>query len=102
MKGGCPALLGTDKKPLREATVLQSASKQLAIRQGPWKLVIAPKGGHQPYNLKDDIGESDNIASDHPEVVKSLLAIMKRYIAHGRSTSGAKQPREPEVKWPVP
>lgn len=32
----------------------------------------------QLYNLKDDIGEKHNIASEHPEIVKELAALLKK------------------------
>jgi len=65
-----------------------------AVRSGDWKLQIA--GGDAPknakkkqpaakqdgfprlYNLKDDIGESKNIAAAHPEVVKRLQAFVQK------------------------
>jgi arylsulfatase A len=103
-----PALLGTAQGPLREATVHQSASRQLAIRQGPWKLVFAGKGKgkgkHETalYDLATDIGETRNVAGAHPEIVARLTALMKRFIADGRSTPGAAQPAEAGVNWPVP
>ena len=42
-----PALLGEkSKKPIREATVHQATSGQLAIRQAQWKLILPlPSGG---------------------------------------------------------
>jgi len=65
-----------------------------AVRSGDWKLQIAggdaPKNGKkkQPgakqegfprlYNLKDDIGESKNVAAAHPEEVKRLQAFVQK------------------------
>lgn len=101
-----PALLGTAAGPLRAATVHQSASRQLAIRQGSWKLVFARESkGKQAaalYDLSTDIGESRNVAAGHPEVVERLTALMRRIIQDGRSTPGAAQPAEVGVTWPVP
>lgn len=97
-----PALLGTATEPLREAIVHQPIRSQLAIRQGQWKLIFSAKdAGHELYDLQADLGETNNLAADHPEVVEKLTALMKRYIAEGRSTPGANQPAEPGVKWPV-
>ncbi len=56
--------------------------KQMAIRQGDWKLVrydLAAEGksGLSPaclYNLKDDIGEATDLSAKHPDKVKALQA----------------------------
>jgi hypothetical protein len=32
----------------------------------------------QLYNLKNDIGEKHNIASEHPEIVKELANLLKK------------------------
>ncbi len=47
-----------------------------AVRFGPWKLHVR-KGETEVlelYNLRDDIGETTNLAEDHPDVVADLLA----------------------------
>jgi len=69
-----------------------------AVRQGPWKLHLArpaepvwlqnfARNGHihqrddqgfpEPtlYNLETDIGETTNVAAEHPEIVKELTAL---------------------------
>ncbi|MCA9065818.1 MAG: sulfatase, partial [Planctomycetaceae bacterium] len=40
-----------------------------AVRSGDWKLHLAKQ---ELYNLKDDIGESRNVADEHADVVKAL------------------------------
>ncbi|HMP05899.1 MAG TPA: arylsulfatase [Lacipirellulaceae bacterium] len=50
-----------------------------AVRQGPWKLVrlnaLRPgRATVELYNLDDDLGETQNVADDHPEIVARLLA----------------------------
>lgn len=62
---------------------------QIALRKGDWKLVKAPEGGGvtrgsrdgrattvdaQLYNLRNDIGEQDNLAESHPEKLRELVA----------------------------
>ena len=46
-----------------------------AIRVGPWKLHISRNG--QPicelYNLEKDIGETTNVAKEHPDIVKMIM-----------------------------
>lgn len=54
-----------------------------AVRHGDWKLQLAAptkKNKDDPftpklYNLKDDVGESKDVAADNPEVVKQLRAL---------------------------
>ncbi len=44
-----------------------------AIREGDWKLVYRMKtGGLELYNLTEDIGERNDIAAEHPEIVARL------------------------------
>jgi arylsulfatase A-like enzyme len=97
-----PALRGTTSEPLREATIHQSAARELAIRQGRWKLVFSGKQGTRLYDLSTDLGETRDLTGEQPETVAQLTTLMKRFIADGRSTPGAHQPVDPRVKWPVP
>jgi arylsulfatase A len=86
-----PALLGTARTPLREATVHQSMRGDLAIRQGPWKLIFMKDGARELYNLHDDLGETKNLLEAAPEAAARLTALMKSYRVDGRSTPGAPQ-----------
>lgn len=89
-----PALLGTAKAPVREATVHQSHHGDLAIRQGPWKLIFLTNGNRELYNLATDIGEKNNVLAANPEVMGRLTALLQQYIANGRSTPGEVQKNE--------
>ena len=93
-----PDLLGTAKGPVREATIHQSHTGDLAIRQGPWKLIFLKTGKKELFNLKDDLGETRNVAADNGEVVDRLTKLMQQYIADGRSTPGAAQKNVVEIK----
>ncbi len=67
--------------------------QQIALRSGDWKLVKAPGGGTgqgerggkastaeaQLYNLKQDIGEKDNLAKKEPQKLKELSAIWDKW-----------------------
>jgi len=60
----------------------------LAVRKGDWKAVRVgtatnPDAPMKLYNLKDDLGETTDLAAKHPEIVSALAGIMKA--AHGRS-----------------
>ncbi len=89
-----PALLEKTTQPIRETTIQQAMTPDVAIRQGSWKLIIFQKGDPALFNLDEDIGETQNIANQHPEVVEKLSALLKRYISEGRSTPGESQPVE--------
>ncbi len=89
-----PDLLGTAKGPVREAIIHQSYKGELAIRQGPWKLIFFKDGTRELYNLQNDLSETKDIAAANPDVVKRLTALMRRYTDEGRSTLGAPQKNE--------
>jgi arylsulfatase A-like enzyme len=80
-----------------------------ALRSGSWKFIAAPgsggwgKGGDQSqpvqlYDLSQDIGESHNLAADMPEKVAQMQALLERLIVEGRSTPGAAQSNDVQVK----
>jgi arylsulfatase A-like enzyme len=48
-----------------------------AARQGPWKLVQnGPQAAVELYDLKADIGEKNNVAAEHADLVASLIEFM--------------------------
>tara|TARA_R110002126_G_scaffold22865_5_gene81091 strand:- start:15746 stop:17071 length:1326 start_codon:yes stop_codon:yes gene_type:complete len=60
-------------EPLAERDLFWGYAGRKAIRQGDWKLIIRNKIAEPLlYNLKEDIGENNNLAQQHPELVKSL------------------------------
>jgi len=89
-----PALLGEKPdKPCRDHLI--EHGNGLAVRRGPWKLIPrgpagaakAKKGGGGPelYNLADDIGETKNVAGQHPDIVKELSGLLDQVRERGRS-----------------
>jgi arylsulfatase A-like enzyme len=61
-----------------------------AVRHGPWKAVRTRWGGPlELYNLDQDLGEQNNLAAEHPELVAKIEGFMKS--AHTDSDD-----------WPVP
>ena len=98
-----PVLFGKDyKQPLRTATVQNTSPNKFAIRQGDWVLIDASSGsakkendaylkhfdlkaygkGHEGllFNLKEDPRQSNNLYVQHPEKVKNMRSLLKRYI----------------------
>ena len=86
----------------RAALVVQSGNGSFAVREGRWKLCLAPGSGGlsaprpgspqerglplvQLYDLEADPAETTNLQSAHPDVVKRLTARLEAYRASGRS-----------------
>lgn len=106
-----PALEGRADGPLHEAVVHHSAAGAFAIRQGRWKLCFCPGSGGwsyprprkddtsklppmQLFDMQADVGERNNVIADYPDVVARLTALLKKYVADGRSTPGKPQANE--------
>ncbi|NDA68502.1 MAG: arylsulfatase, partial [Verrucomicrobia bacterium] len=89
-----PELLGTSKEGTREATVHQSAAGDLAIRQGPWKMIFHKGGQRELFNLQNDLSETKDVLAANGEVATKLATLMQGYIANGRSTAGSAQKNE--------
>ena len=63
----------TGKNPL--PGIKKNVSPNLAVRQGQWKLLINADGSDvQLYNLEQDIGESENLARQYPDITERLSA----------------------------
>lgn len=90
-----PLLFGKSTQSQREAHYYFSGYNLQAVRQGPWKLAIAPQNetmgkgvlpdasGTAPrlYNLDTDIGERANVAAKHPDIVSKLKALAEKFEA---------------------
>ncbi len=90
-----PILLGKlEAQAPRGGTYLHFSGLHLeAIRSGPWKLILSESRPARPqkgkgsaaadplprlYHLQDDIGETKNLASEHPQVVEQLTAMAQK------------------------
>lgn len=96
-----PLLKGGDK-PIRQNAVSCAASGIPGLRCGPWKLVLVAdpkaKTDVELYNLDSDIGETKNLAAEQPERVAEMKTLMEKLITDGRSTPGAPQKNDVEVR----
>ena len=92
-----PALLG-DSKDGRDHLLEQAAG--ISIRRGKWKLIPkrpgadskkgngrrAPEGLEtELFELSKDIGEKKNLASEYPELVQEMMALLSNLQEKGRS-----------------
>ena len=73
-------LLEAEPAAVRQAHLYySSAGKLAAIRDGEWKLMLgksesALKSAGSLFNLKQDVGEKDDVANENPEIVVRLQA----------------------------
>ncbi|MFZ0282685.1 MAG: arylsulfatase [Bacteroidales bacterium] len=80
-----PALLGKESDQKRHEYLYWEFHEQggkAAVRMGDWKAVKrdidkTPQGATELYNLTADIGESTDVASSNPEIVKRMEEIFK-------------------------
>lgn len=91
-----PLLSGQSKQSPHEALFYFRSNRLEAVRSGPWKLAIVPRGegmgkakgkgkksDGKPftptlYNLDTDIGETTDVAARNPEVVKRLQGYIQQ------------------------
>ncbi len=75
-----PALLGqrqTNQHEFLYWEFHEKGSKQ-AVRMGDWKAVrLEPGKALELYNLKEDLGEKNDVADKHPDVVAKIEAYLK-------------------------
>jgi len=77
----------TEGQELEPRPLFWGIKNQLAIRRGRYKL-ITTTDFTQPalYDLQSDLGESQNIAEQHPELVQELLDLLQGWyqsVTHG-------------------
>jgi len=92
-----PTLLGQDRQQVRHEVLyweFHEQGKRQAVRMGDWKgvrqnVAKEPDGPIELYNLKDDIGETKNVAARNPGIVEKIESYMKA--AH-----------VPSEHWPMP
>ncbi|HHF42589.1 MAG TPA: hypothetical protein ENL38_02595 [Candidatus Aminicenantes bacterium] len=91
-----PTLLGRpDQQKHHEYLYWEfNMGKQQAVRMGKWK-GIRFGGIKEPielYDLSQDIGEKNNLANDHPEIIEQMDEIMRK----------ARENSEYTAFWPLP
>lgn len=113
-----PLIQGKPLETFREFTVHHSINGSFAIRQGDWKLCVCPGSGGwsyptpqtiqakeldlpsmQLFNLKEDIGETNNLIDEYPEKALELKSALAKIILDGRSTPGATQENDGMEGW---
>jgi arylsulfatase len=84
-------LLGDSEQGARNHHYYLCRNELHAVRKGRWKLLLANRKNYynyvkdrgsneiELYDLKSDIGETQNLAGQHPEVVEKLLELAKAF-----------------------
>ncbi|MBX2877963.1 MAG: arylsulfatase [Saprospiraceae bacterium] len=80
-----PTLMGKEAEQVQHPYLyweFHERGGRVAVRQGAWKAVRYnvlkdPDAAVELYDLSTDVGETQNVAADHPEVVAKLTAIMQ-------------------------
>ena len=104
-----PELRGeTIDKPTHPVIVHHSISGKFAVRIGDWKYIHVKnsggwsKGGDgkptQLYNLREDLGEQDNLVDKESERVQAMRQTLMDVIEQGRSTSGPRLENDVQVQ----
>lgn len=101
------SLLKGRHDPVRKYAVSCSSKGLPGIRDSDWKLILGPGSGGwgkgsedeaiQLYNLKNDIGETRNLAEKNQGKVEYMRAVYDSMIRNGRSTPGMVQKNEVAV-----
>ncbi|TWT71389.1 Arylsulfatase [Crateriforma conspicua] len=108
------AMLDRPGKNVRTSVVHHSIAGHFSIRQGGWKLLLAPGSGGwtapvgvaaikaglpemQLYRINEDFGERHNVIEQYPDKAKELLTLLESYVAKGRSTPGQPQSNDAEI-----
>jgi len=85
-----PILLGEDvvgRKQKKHEFLYWEYKGQVAVRLGNWKAVQpGKKKSFELYDLSKDIGEQNNIAHEHPEILAKMKAYAKK--AHTENIPG--------------
>ena len=76
------------------------------MRFGDWKAVrLKPSGPVELYDLRADVGEQNNVATKHPDLVATAAAMMKEARTeseHWPLSDGARRPNRNRTNPPNP
>jgi arylsulfatase A-like enzyme len=73
-----PVLTGKEKPKAHESFYWESTEGEIqkAAREGDWKIVQIGTGAPALYNLKTDIGETNNVAEKNADAFQSMKALL--------------------------
>jgi arylsulfatase A-like enzyme len=69
------------------------------VRKGDWKLIYYHSDRrYELFNLRQDIGETTNLADQQPERVRVYAAMLGSFLEN----VDAQMPADKQTGWPVP
>jgi arylsulfatase A-like enzyme len=92
--------LNGSRKEAPHAALFWRFGPQRAVRRGNWKLVdwrdfeAKTNSGWQLFDLSRDIGETDDLAAKHPDVVAAMAAEWAQWNANNRAPLWSGTPNE--------
>ena len=83
-------LLGKEHQQKKHKYLFWGGTTTSAVRMGKWKAVKPPKKKNwELYDLSKDIGEQNNIASEHPEII-DIIEHIPRALEDAMNNKGKK------------
>jgi arylsulfatase A-like enzyme len=81
-----PEMLGKEQKAhkslyweFNETTDFKKTQYKQAVRKGKWKgIYYVREDKFELYDLSEDLGETNDVSSEHPQLVKELRGIMNQ------------------------
>lgn len=72
-----------------------------AIRKGDWKMIYSMRTGKKElYNLKEDIGEHNDLAAKNPQMVKQLADLLTQKLKAANASMPVFKATGKRVPWP--
>jgi arylsulfatase A-like enzyme len=88
-----PTLLGRKRRQKKHKYLFWGGTATTAVRMGKWKAVKPNKKTYwELYDLTNDIGEQNNLASEHPDVMSKMKQYASEAYIKPRKQVGGKWP----------
>jgi arylsulfatase A len=88
-----PTLLGRKRRQKKYKYLFWGSAATQAVRMGKWKAVKPPKKKNwELYDLSKDIGEQNNIAAEHPDIIAKMIQYASEAYVPEREQIGGQWP----------